>query len=113
MKIKHRVPVAHLPKSDAISAEYQAEVDLATARAEARYRRAEQRIQRDEDRLVLMRAKKSTTKRVREIAELEAIVELRRLDLLRLHQMLVASPASSMHRGTAGGHRHIPSPGVF
>lgn len=113
MKITHRIPVGVLAKSDPITPEYQAEVDRDTAKAEARYRRAEQRLERAEHRLARVRGQKATSQHKRQVAELEAIVELRRQELLSLHRQLTSSPASAMHRGTAGSHRHVPSPGVF
>lgn len=114
MKIKHRIPVALLAKSDPITPEYQAELDRTAAKAEAAYNRALKRLQAAEQRLARAQSKRAAPRQhKRQIAELEAIVELRRQELLDLHRLIVASPASSMHRGTDGGHRHIPSPGVF
>lgn len=114
MKIKHRVPVALLATSDPITADYQAELDRAAAKAEAAYNRAVKRLEAAELRLAKAQRKQAAPRQhKRQIAELEAMVELRRQELLDLHRTMVASPASSMHRGTDGGHRHVPSPGVF
>jgi hypothetical protein len=113
MKIKHRVPAHLLPASDPVTPEYQAEVDRSTAKAEAAYRRAEQRLEREEARLERARGKAKTKRQLHDVKVLEALVELRRTELQKLHMMMVASPASSQHRGTHAGHRHIPSPGVF
>lgn len=112
MKIQHR-PYTGPLASDPITPEYQAEVDRDTARAEAHYRRAQQRLHRAEERLSKVRSQKATGQHKRQVAELEAIVELRRQELLNLHKLLTASPASSLHRGRNGGHRHVPSPEVF
>ena len=112
MKIKHRVPL--LAKSDPITPEYQDELDRTAAKAEAAYNRALKRLQAAEQRLSRAQRKQAAPRQhKRQIAELEAMVELRRIELQKWHMMMVATPASSMHRGTAGGHRHVPSPGVF
>lgn len=113
MKIKHRIPVDRLRASDPITPEYQAEVDRDTGKAEARYRRAEQRLRRAEQRLARVREQQKPKQHKRKLAELEAVVELRRQELLTLHRLLTSSPASSMHRGRDGGHRHVPPPEVF
>lgn len=112
MKIKHRVPAAQMVRSDPITPEYQAEVDRTTARAEAAYARALKRLHAAEERLAQVQARRAP-KRKQQIAELEAMVELRRTELETLHRMMTSSPASSMHRGTKAGHRHIPSPGIL
>lgn len=112
MKIKHRVPL--VAKSDPITSEYQDELDRTAAKAEAAYNRALKRLEAAEARLAKAQEKKAAPRQhKRQIAELEAMVELRRIELQNLHLLMTASPASSMHRGTAGGHRHVPSPGVF
>lgn len=114
MKIKHRVPVALLATSDPITPDYQAELDRTAAKAEAAYSRALKRLEAAEQRLAKAQRKQAAPRQhKRQLAELEAMVELRREELQKWHRMMVASPASSMHRGTDGGHRHIPSPGVF
>jgi hypothetical protein len=114
MKIKHRVPLAMLGKSAEISPEYQAELDRTAAKAEAAYNRALKRLQAAELRLSRAQRKQAAPRQhKRQIAELEAMVQLRRIELQKWHMLMVATPASSMHRGTAGGHRHVPSPGVF
>lgn len=114
MKIKHRIPVALLAASDPITPEYQDELDRTAAKAEAAYNRALKRLEAAELRLTRAQRKQAAPRRHRrQIAELEAMVELRRIELQKWHMLMVATPASSMHRGTAGGHRHIPSPEVF
>lgn len=112
MKIRHRVPL--VAKSDPITPDYQDELDRTAAKAEAAYNRALKRLQAAELRLSRAQRKQAAPRQhKRQIAELEAMVELRRIELQKWHMMMVASPASSMHRGTAGGHRHVPSTGVF
>lgn len=112
MKIRHRVPL--VATSDPITPEYQDELDRTAAKAEAAYNRALKRLQAAELRLSRAQRKQAAPRQhKRQIAELEAMVELRRVELQKWHMMMVATPASSMHRGTAGGHRHVPSPGVF
>lgn len=117
MKIRHRVPVDKIPTSDPVTPEYEAEVEQATSRAERRYRQAANRLRRDEEKLARLRAEEenSRSRRTRRqwIAELEALVELRRIELDKLHRLLVASPASSQHRGTQAGHRHVPPPKII
>lgn len=112
MKIKHRIPVNRLRQSDPVSDEYQAEVDLHTNRAVVAYERAQRRIAQDEKRLARLARMPQTRSRKRRIAELDALIELRRLDLDKLHRLMVVSAQSAQHRGRRG-HRHVPSPGVF
>lgn len=109
MKIKHRVPVHLLGKSDPITPEYQAEVDKTVARAEAAHRRAMKRLRSAEKRLT--QARESQSKR-HHIATLEALVELRRVELEQLHRLMVATGAPSTSRGTKS-RRHINQGGVL
>lgn len=102
MKIRHKVPYRE-PQSAVLTPEYQAEVDLTMARAEAALRKAQKRFDRAEVRLSVARRTKART---RVIAELEALVELRRVELAKVHRLMVATGFPSTSRGTKS-HRHI------
>jgi uncharacterized protein involved in exopolysaccharide biosynthesis len=116
VKIRHRIPVEQLMKSDLITPEYQAEVDATMARAETAYRQAERRLAQEEKRLERLRKRvltKTATRKIRrQIQEAEALVELRRLHLRDIHRLLTAAPQSAQHRGKKN-HRHVPSPEVL
>lgn len=108
MKIRHKVPT-YSRASDEITPEYQAEVDATMARAEAAWRRAERRLRKSEARLVKAREGKA---RAHTIAQLEAVVELRRVELEQLHRLMVATGAPATSRGRQS-HRHVNTGGVL
>lgn len=100
MKIRHKIPLSAIePRSADVSAAYQAEVDASVARGEAAYRKAMLRFERAEARLTRARKQPGAKNRRRQLAELEALVELRRTELLAVHRLLQSSPQSSAHRG--------------
>lgn len=108
MKITHRNPTArwdYVPPSATPDAEYEAEVQASTDRGERQYRRLAERLARAEARL----AKASTTRKTprRRLADLVAVVELRRAELEDYRRMMTGSPASAQHRGPRG-YRPVP-----
>ena len=114
-KITHRVPLhACGLKSDPITPEYQAEIDRTMIHAEAAYKRAQKRLRAAERRLA--RAQHSTAlpakKRRRQIQELEALVELRRLEMEQTHRLMVATGAPSPNRGKHS-YRNVPASKVL
>src|SRR5690242_2788947 len=106
MKIHHRVPIAAY-RSEAISADYQHEVDRSTASAEMAYAQAQRRLaaaekrRRKADEAVLAAASvgHSTARLAREAAILAELEELRREELLQIEALMKSAPASLMHRG--------------
>lgn len=113
MKLKHNVPVGLITRTDSISEEYQREVDRATESAEVRYQSALRRLQREEQRLVAAKAKAPTKKRRAFVEELEARIEMRRLELRDLHRLMTQSSRSTTHTGTKRPHRQVPSTEVI
>jgi hypothetical protein len=108
MKIRHRVPVEHLNKSAALTPEYQAEVDRTMAKAESAWRRAQRRLASAQRRLERARTAgpRGPKSHARQIAELEALVELRRTELEEIHRQMTATGAPATSRGRKS-HRHI------
>ena len=101
MKIRHRIPTqAFASATDPLSAEYEAEVRACTERAERAYRLAEQRLAK-----AIAKAEEAERKaKVRKVkpsvvADLWAIVELRRIELDAYARVMAASPQSAAHRG--------------
>lgn len=100
MKITHRNPAAnwfHVPPSVTVEPEYQVQVDRATENGEREYQRRQQRLARAESRLAKAQRGKAAERR---LAELTAMVELRRAELEDYRRMMVAVAASAQHRGT-------------
>lgn len=116
MKITHRIPAANwwsAPESDPVPPEYQAEVDQSTGRAEREFRRAKQRFERAEAKLAEARARQARSRKSvsrKQIAELEALLELRREELRDWERMMVTVAASAEHRGTKS-FRPVPDQG--
>lgn len=102
MKIKHRVPTFG-PKSAALTPEYQREVDATMQRAEAAWKRSQRRLDKAVSRLA--EARRGAARR-RVIVELEALVELRRIELQQTHRLMVATGFPSPNRGRRS-HRHL------
>jgi hypothetical protein len=94
--------------SAAVSAGYEAEVEQATHRSEREYRRRQERLARAEEKLARARASSQTRTRKKLIAELVAMVEMRRQELEEYRRMMVSSPASAEHRGRKS-FRPVPS----
>lgn len=107
MKLKHNVPVRLLRVTDEVSPEYQAEVDLTMARAEAAWHRAQRRLAKAETRLQHAVQARSATKV--SIRELELLVEHRRLELEQLHRLMAASAFPARNRGRKS-FRPVPMP---
>jgi hypothetical protein len=116
MKLTHHVPDVALTNNmtGRLSPEYEAEVAAATARHERDYRKAQHALDlavRKLDRAeAAVRSARGTRERRREEHEQRIaweIVELRRLDLLRLAELMQTSPQSAQHRGT-GSFRPVP-----
>ena len=114
MKITHRSPTAnwfHIPPSAVVEPAYQAEVDRSTARGEREYRRRQQRLADAEARLT--RAQKCRSRAsARKLAELMAVVELRRAELEQYRRMMVTVAASAEHRGSKSFRPVPPVSGV-
>lgn len=87
-----------------VSAEYQAEVDRATASAEARYRQGQARLVAAENRANRVRLRRVRTAaesraKIKALAVADALVELRRAELLELARLMQSAPAAAHHRG--------------
>jgi hypothetical protein len=107
VKITHRNPASswfHVPPSATVDPAYEAEVRRSTERGEREYQRRAQRLVKAEARLAEARA--VTTSR-RQLAELTALVELRRAELDDYRRLMLGSPASAEHRGTRS-YRPVP-----
>ena len=88
---------------------YEREVQRSTEKLERLYARAEKRARRAEERLNrAQQDPKHQTKR-HLIAQLEAEVELRRVELEEYRRMMVTVPASAEHRGRKS-FRPVPNP---
>lgn len=101
MKITHRNPAANwfrVPPSAVIDPEYEAEVRQSTERGEREYCRRQERLTRAEARLTRAQRCRSGAS-ARKLAELMAVVELRRAELEEYRRMMVAVAASAQHRG--------------
>lgn len=106
MKIKHRTPGNWwtAPVSADVSPDYEAEVQRDTTRAENNYRHAQERLARAEARLAKAQAAGQHRRR---IAELQALVELRRAELDAYRRQMTSVPASAQHRGRRS-YRPVP-----
>jgi len=103
MKIAHRNPAPgwfDVPQSAVVDAGYEAEVCRSSERSEREYRRRRQRLAKAEARLTTAQAE--TRKKItrQHIAELQALVELRRAELDEYRRLMVGVMASAEHRGT-------------
>lgn len=79
-----------------------------TASAQVAYEAAQRRLQRAEERLTRVIDTAYSATRTRALARAEALVELRRTELIALSRLMTSVPASATHRGTSG-YRNIPS----
>ena len=107
MKIPHRHPASswfYVPPSAVVDDAYEAEVRRSTEHGEREYRRRMARLARAEARLA--RAQEVKTPR-RQLAELVAVVELRRAELDGYRRLMVGVPASVEHRGVRS-YRPVP-----
>lgn len=99
MKIQHKATGGD-PPSAVVSDEYEAEVQRSTQRNERLYIQAQKRLEQAEARLAKARSATKSKNRKKQIADLEALVELRRNELEEYRRMMVAVAASAEHRGT-------------
>jgi hypothetical protein len=107
VKITHRDPRSspfYVPPSAVTDDAYEAEVRASTDRGEREYQRRAARLARAEARLAKARA--VTTPR-RRLADLAALVELRRAELDGYRRLMTGTPASAGHRGTRS-YRPVP-----
>lgn len=108
MKVAHRSPGLNwfaVPESDATDNAYEAEVQRSTDAGEREHKRLQHRLERAESRLAAARAERAPKRH--HLAELQAVVELRREELDEYRRLMVAVPASAEHRGTAS-FRPVP-----
>lgn len=117
MKLQHHVPsvvTVRLAESAVVDAAYQAEVDRATARAERRQRqleRARARLAAAEVRRAAVAASARTTpEQMREAIEM---VERRRAEVVRLMQLMRATPSGSANRGRGEKKQPVPPPALI
>lgn len=99
MKIRHNPNASWAPPSAVVSESYEDEVLRSTEKAERLYRQAQKRLADAEGRLARAQRKASAKNRKRHLAELEAIVELRRVELEKYRRLMVSTAASAAHRG--------------
>lgn len=113
MKISHRRPIPNwwrTPESDHVEPEYEAQVQYSTERAEREYHKARLRLERAEARLASAMARREASRkavRLKQIRELEAVVELRREELAEWQRMMTATGAGAQHRGPRS-YRPVP-----
>lgn len=112
MKIRHNPNGGWHRPSAVVDPDYEAEVQRCTQRAEKAHERARRRLERAEARLASAKAHKTAKNKKRQIAELTAIVELRREELEQLRRTMQNVPASAQHRGTKS-YRPVPAPKEF
>lgn len=111
-KIKHKVPE---PRSAVLTPEYQAEVDRSMERGRLRWESEQAALAKVERRRARLAARKPKTAREakitkRQLAELDAQIELYRMHLQHLQRMMMPSGASAAHRGR-DSYRPVPQPG--
>src|SRR5258708_2213239 len=97
MKITHNPHGSWQRPSAVVDPAYQLEVDPSTEKAERQYRLAQKRLEQAQSRLC--RAQAHTRMKKRVMAELVALVELRRAELEQYRQLMVSVAASAQHRG--------------
>lgn len=107
MKIRHRVNPYWYPPSAELDDAYAEEVRRSTERGERRYRKAQQRLAEAEAKLERARSRKAAKNRRHQIAELEALVELRRRELETYRRWMVAADAPAEQRGR-DSYRPVP-----
>lgn len=100
MKITHNPHGSWQRPSLATDVSYEADVQRATAKSERIHRQHQERLAKAEAHLArAMESKRHQAKR-NHIAELEALVNMRREELAAYERLMVAVPASARHRGT-------------
>ena len=113
MKVTHHVPEE--PGSATLTPEYQAEVDRSMNRGRQRWeseQAALAKAERRRDRLAKRKPKNARQAKVtkRQLAELDALIELRRLYLQDLYRLMKATGAPTTSRGV-DSFRPVPEPG--
>lgn len=107
MKITHRNPTTgpfYVPPSAVVDPGYEAEVRASTEHGEREYQRRMARLAKAEARLAKARAARTPRRRLAEVA---ALVELRRAELDDYRRLMTGVPASAGHRGTRS-YRPVP-----
>jgi hypothetical protein len=99
MKIRHNAHGAWRRPSAEVDDAYEAQVQRSTDKAERQYAAAQRGLDRAEERLAKVVSSKKTANRKRQLAELEALVELRRNELEQYRRMMTSVAASAEHRG--------------
>jgi len=112
MKIRHRIPLDQLNKSAILTPEYQAEVDRTMAKAQVAFEQAQKRLEYEERRRARVQKQRPSHKRDKHLKELDALIELRRIDLEKYHRLMVSTGAPSTSRGVKS-HRHVQTGGVL
>lgn len=116
-KIKHRIPDEALTNNmtGRLDPAYEAEVAAMTERREEVFRRAERAVEAAEKRFQRARSRLADAKTAREqkafraeVAALELLVEERKAELNRLHDVMRATPAAARHRGTKS-YKPVPT----
>jgi vacuolar-type H+-ATPase subunit E/Vma4 len=98
-------PPWYIPRPVVIEDEYEQQIQRATAKLERAYAKAQRRAEQAEERLRRAKVRRGIKKHV--IAELQALLEVRRAELAEYERMMVASPASAVHRGIKS-YRPVP-----
>jgi anion-transporting ArsA/GET3 family ATPase len=99
MKIRHNPNGAWDRPSATVDDDYEAQVQRSTQKAERLYARAQKRLEKAEAQLAAVTSAKSAPNRKRRVAEVQALVELRRAELAECERMMTGVPASAAHRG--------------
>lgn len=107
MRIRHRIPREAVRLSDPVSPEYEAQVQLHTARGVQREREAQRRLAAAEARLAKAQQIKAKPQRAHAILVARELVELRRQELLAVQRSMQGAPASAEHRNKREHHRPV------
>jgi hypothetical protein len=113
MKIQHNPnpPPWYTPRSVVLSAAYEDEVQRSTEKLERAYARAQKRVEQAEARLNQTKKHSGSGERkARRVAELQAVLDIRRAELEDYRRMMLSVPASATHRGTKS-FRPVPDRG--
>lgn len=112
-RIRHKIPNSALERPSAVlTPEYQREVDRTLAHAEAEWNRAQKRLRSAERRLERAQRIDDKKRRKREVAKLEILVELRRVELERLHRIMCSNRVPTTARGRKSYRNAPPTQGT-
>lgn len=100
MKITHNPHGSWQRPTAVVTDRYEAEVQQATHRAGRRYQLAQDRLARAEVKLAKVQASAHARTNKKHLAELVALVEIRRGELEEYRRAMVSVAASAQHRGT-------------